>query len=174
PSSSASAPARSPASGAPQTGRSYTPGPTGNLTPGGSTSTAVGFSSQPGMDGSRTGGGMRCFSCGESGHRQTACPRRAGSHTLVADFDISGHEEAGYDGPPVYDDEPEPAEEHIHGDVGHALILRRSCLSPRASTEDSLQRHNLFESTCTVGGRVCRFIIDTWSCENVVAQDAVE
>ncbi|CAA0816895.1 Uncharacterized mitochondrial protein AtMg00860, partial [Striga hermonthica] len=78
-----------------------------------------------------------------------------------------------YDVPPVFDVEPELVEEHLTGDVGRALILRRSCLAPRDSSTP-VERHNLFESTCTVGDRVCRFIIDSGSCENVFAKDVVE
>ncbi|GER35629.1 gag-pol polyprotein [Striga asiatica] len=61
---------------------------------------------------SRAGGGPRCFSCGETGHRQSACPRRGGNHTLLAK-DVDGDTGAEYDGPPIFDVEPEPVEEHL-------------------------------------------------------------
>jgi hypothetical protein len=36
------------------------------------------------------------------------------------------------------------------------------------------QRHNLFHSTCTIEGKVCKLIIDRGCCENVVAGKAVQ
>jgi hypothetical protein len=36
------------------------------------------------------------------------------------------------------------------------------------------QRHNLFHSTCTIEGKVCKLIIDGGCCENVVAGKAVQ
>ncbi|GER54939.1 NAD(P)H-hydrate epimerase [Striga asiatica] len=41
--------------------------------------------------GNRSGGGLRCFLCGELGHRQALCPRSGGSHALF----ISDGEEHG-------------------------------------------------------------------------------
>ncbi|GER31499.1 DEAD box RNA helicase, partial [Striga asiatica] len=66
-------------------------GLTGFPSAGPSTSTAVGIgTASAGMEGSRAGGGPRCFSCGEAGHRQSACPRRNSSRALLADdFDGS-------------------------------------------------------------------------------------
>ncbi|GER55636.1 retrotransposon protein [Striga asiatica] len=139
----------------------------------GSTAVRIG-SASAGMEGSCAGGGPRCFLCSETSHRQSVCPRRNGSRALLTD-DFNGSAEATYDGPPKFDVEPDPEEEHLCGDEGLALVLRRSCLAPRVfDTTESLKRHHIFESMCTVSGRVCRFIIDSGSCENVVAQDAVE
>lgn len=36
-----------------------------------------------------------------------------------------------------------------------------------------MHRHNIFESTCTVNDKVCHFIIDSGSSENVIAVDVV-
>ncbi|GER57834.1 transposon Ty3-G gag-pol polyprotein [Striga asiatica] len=162
---------RSPLTG----GHSNSTGPTEFPTAGASTSTTIRIgTASAGKEGSRAGGGPRCFSCGEVGHRQSACPCRNSSQALLTD-DFDGSAEVAYDGPPKFDVEPDLEEEHLCGDEGLALVLCRSCLAPRVSdTIESLQRHHIFESTCTVGGRVCRFIIDSGSCENIVAQDAVD
>ena len=45
-------------------------------------------------------------------------------------------------------------------------------LTPRAPENEWL-RNNLFHSTCTIGGKVCTFIIDAGSCENVISEVAV-
>lgn len=46
------------------------------------------------------------------------------------------------------------------------------CLAPRIMDEDP-QRHTLFHSKCTIDGKVCKFIIDSGSSENVVAKDVI-
>ncbi|GKC36921.1 hypothetical protein Tco_1049305, partial [Tanacetum coccineum] len=50
---------------------------------------------------------------------------------------------------PVYDEEPECEEEYVSGDVGVNLVVRRSCLTPKADGDDWL-KHNIFQSTCTI------------------------
>ncbi|KAK0607137.1 hypothetical protein LWI29_010007 [Acer saccharum] len=45
-----------------------------------------------------------------------------------------------------------PEEEHLEGDCGPLLVVRRSCLAPRSSDDDWL-RNNMFQSTCTIGGK---------------------
>lgn len=52
-------------------------------------------------------------------------------------------------------------------------MLRRSCLAPHAPTQHP-QRHALFQTRCTVAGKVCKVIIDSGSSENVIAMDAVQ
>ncbi|KAF7130472.1 hypothetical protein RHSIM_Rhsim10G0125400 [Rhododendron simsii] len=42
------------------------------------------------------------------------------------------------------------------------------------SVGDSWLRRNVFQSPCTIGGKVCRFVIDSGSCKNVVAEEAVQ
>ena len=63
-------------------------------------------------------------------------------------------------------------EEQVHGDMGTRLILQCSCFAPK-QLDDYCLRKNLFHSTCTVNGKVCHFIIDLGSCENVVSEDAI-
>lgn len=85
---------------------------------------------------------LRCFGCGEMGHRRTECPRSRGQRTLFSD----DPEYQPYDGPPVFDlvpNDPMP-EEHVTGDVGPLLVLRRNCLSPKTTSESDIQRHHIF------------------------------
>ena len=63
-------------------------------------------------------------------------------------------------------------EEQVHGDTCTLLILRHSCFTLKQSNNCWLGK-NLFHSTCTVNGKVCHFIIDSSSCENVVSEDAI-
>lgn len=73
---------------------------------------------------------------------------------------------------PIYDDDDVLPVEQLVGDIGQSLVLRRACLEPKQSMETE-QRHQLFESTLTINDKICRFIVDSGSCENVFAADAV-
>nr|GFB62883.1 hypothetical protein [Tanacetum cinerariifolium] len=65
-----------------------------------------------------------------------------------------------YEAAPFYDEEPEYEEEYVSGDVGVNLVVRRSCLTPKADGDDWL-KHNIFQSTCTILGKVCTFVYDS-------------
>ncbi|KAF8086976.1 hypothetical protein N665_0606s0003 [Sinapis alba] len=80
---------------------------------------------------------LRCYSCGEPGHRQTACPNQT-HQGLITD----GNTE---DQLPVYDsyEDNEPQEEEgveqTVGDKGHLLVVRRSCMAPQRQDEHWLR-----------------------------------
>uniref|UniRef100_A0A0D3CDP4 Retrotransposon gag domain-containing protein n=1 Tax=Brassica oleracea var. oleracea TaxID=109376 RepID=A0A0D3CDP4_BRAOL len=111
---------------------------------------------------------LRCYSCGEHRHRQTACPH-ATRRGLVAE-DV--HDQDVYDS----QEEEEPNDEDIiiptTGDMGHMLVLRRSCITPRKNNDQWL-RTNIFRSTCTINDRVRSFTIDSGSCRKVISEEAV-
>lgn len=65
-------------------------------------------------------------------------------------------------------DEPEV----LVADSGPSLMVRRICLAPRG-VDDNPQRKNPFHSKCTIGGRVCKFIIDSGSSKNVISEDVI-
>ncbi|CAA7012879.1 unnamed protein product [Microthlaspi erraticum] len=106
---------------------------------------------------------FKCFGCGEQGHRQSACPK-ATRRGLFND------EEARYDD---YGDDTDTleVEEQLSGDVGRTLVFRRSCFSP-PGIQESWLRTNIFRSTCTIRGKVCRFMIDSGSCTNIISEEA--
>ena len=116
--------------------------------------------------------GVKCFACGEIGHRQAEC-KRAGKKVMFAEMDeYDEGEDALVDGDPIFDTEAVD-EELVIGDVGTALVVRRSRLTPKAVNDDWLQS-NIFQSTCTIKGKVCRFVIDAGSCENLISGEAVQ
>ncbi|XP_022888914.1 uncharacterized protein LOC111404323 [Olea europaea var. sylvestris] len=125
----------------------------------------------PTQQSTRPGVGIRCFGCGVTGHRQSECPKNPRRELFVDEGN------GDYEGPPVFDGEGEEEatkeEEFVVGDVGQALVVRRSFLTPLENNTDWL-RNNIFQSTYTVGGKVCKFVIDTGSCENVVAEEVVK
>ncbi|KAK0601177.1 hypothetical protein LWI29_021945 [Acer saccharum] len=113
----------------------------------------------------------RCFSCGETGHRFADC-KRGPRKGLFADSDEFLGEPVDGDSDPVFEDTVTTEEEHLDGDCGPLLVVRRSCLAPRGGDDDWL-RTNVFQSTCTIGGKICRFIVDSGSCENVISEETV-
>ncbi|GKA14812.1 putative nucleotidyltransferase, ribonuclease H [Tanacetum coccineum] len=117
--------------------------------------------------------GLKCFNCGEPGHRQSEC-KKAGKRQLFVDeeWEDNGLADNDYEEHPVFDDEPYE-EEVVSGDVGVNLMIKRSCLTPKAVGDDWL-KHNIFQSTCTVLGKVCTFVVDPGSCDNLVAEEAVQ
>nr|GEV78506.1 cell division cycle and apoptosis regulator protein 1-like isoform X1 [Tanacetum cinerariifolium] len=118
--------------------------------------------------------GLKCFNCGEPGYRQSEC-KKAGKRHLFADPEDNDDDVAygDYEAAPIYDDEPEFEEEYVFGDVGLNLVVRRSCLTPKADGDDWL-KHNIFQSTCTIMGKVCTFVCDSGSCDNLIAEEAVQ
>ncbi|XP_076931934.1 uncharacterized protein LOC143597275 [Bidens hawaiensis] len=110
--------------------------------------------------------GVKCFKCGETGHRQVNC-KQAGKRHLFVESDDEEYEKAL-----EYDEEPEYEEEVVTGDVGVNLVVRRSCYTPKADGDDWLN-HNIFHSMCTILGKVCTFVIDSGSCDNLISEEAV-
>lgn len=111
---------------------------------------------------------MRCYTCGEPGHRQTACPN-ATRRGLLA-------EETKWDDDGEDDDDnliEEIVDDHIEGDKGTLLMLRRICLAPMKQDDQPWLRTNIFTSTCTINERVFSFVIDSGSCRNVISESAV-
>lgn len=59
------------------------------------------------------------------------------------------------------------------GDDGPLLVVHRACLTLRGVEGDGWLRTNIFQSTCTIGGKVCKLIIDSGCCENMISDEAV-
>ncbi|XP_076898116.1 uncharacterized protein LOC143551604 [Bidens hawaiensis] len=114
--------------------------------------------------------GVKCFKCGETGHRQVDC-KQAGKRHLLVESEDEQYEE--YERAPGYDEEPEYEEEFVTGDVGVNLVIRRSFYTPKADGDGWL-KHNIFHSTCTILGKVCTFVIDSGSCDNMISEEAVQ
>ncbi|XP_031387148.1 uncharacterized protein LOC116200441 [Punica granatum] len=114
--------------------------------------------------------GAKCFKCGEPGHRQSECKKGEKRAMFIEkEFSDDVVYVAGGDREVEFDEE----EEIVTRDGVPNLVVRRSCMTPRAVDEDWL-RNNIFQSTCTIGNKVCRFMIDSGSCENIVSAEAVQ
>ena len=80
--------------------------------------------------------------------------------------------EAGGDWEPIFDTE-HPEEEILTGDDRENLVVKRSYMTPRAVEEDLL-RTNIFQSTYTILGKVCRFMINSSNRENIISTEVVQ
>lgn len=113
---------------------------------------------------------LKCYTCGEPGHRQAACPNQTRRGLVIED--MAEKQDAVYDS--YGEDEDDKADKTLPtGDTGHMLVIRRSCLVPRRQDVQWL-RTNIFKSTCMIRGRVCSFVIDSGSSRNVISEEAVD
>ena len=81
--------------------------------------------------------GIKCFMCGEIGHRQAEC-KQARKKVMFAETDECNEgKDALVDSDPVFDAEAVD-EELMISDVGTDLVVRRSCLTPKAVDDDWL------------------------------------
>jgi len=116
---------------------------------------------------------IKCFRCGEQGHRVIDCRKPASQKgkNLLLEEDVvdSTYKEIG---DPVYDDDGD--EDVLYGDGQKTLVIRKSLLTPKGNSGDEWLRTNIFHTTCIVANKVCKMVIDSGSCENVVSEETVQ
>ena len=109
---------------------------------------------------------FKCYNFQEVGHKSNECPKPK-KRTMIAE--VEGEDVGEGYSSPVEEDEQDVAS----GDEGCNLMMRRSCLIPKQEEEASWLRSNIFQSTCTILGKVCKFMIDAGSCDNILSTEAV-
>jgi len=67
----------------------------------------------------------------------------------------------------------EPMKEVEEGRNEGELLVTRRALSGLPSQDEFEQRETIFDTRCTMGGKVCSLIIDGASCANVASQSVV-
>lgn len=84
-----------------------------------------------------------------------------------------GLQEAMQDADPI-DSKPNEEDEIVaQPDEGELLIIQRalhSTINPKADE----QRENIFQTCCTINGKVCNLIIDGGSCTNVASTTLID
>ncbi|CAD5333205.1 unnamed protein product [Arabidopsis thaliana] len=128
---------------------SSTPSGPQDPTSGTKTETRLGFREEDNGVKRSTRNALRCFACGELGHRSTACPKQQ-KRTLL--LDAPSANDGVYDSEEEEDTATGEDENLTYGDHGIALVSRRSCVAPPRHT-DSWLRYNIFKLTCTINGR---------------------
>ncbi|XP_077242596.1 uncharacterized protein LOC143883121 [Tasmannia lanceolata] len=115
---------------------------------------------------------MRCYSCGKIGHRASNCRKRqAGKALLVKnESDDPGEEYSDID--PKDDESNSEDEQVLNSDIIEFLMMRTNFLTLRQETGNHWLRNNIFHSACTVSKKVCRLIIDSYCCEDVISEAA--
>ncbi|PKI48159.1 hypothetical protein CRG98_031424 [Punica granatum] len=88
---------------------------------------------------------------------QSECRKTVGKKTFFVDKEKGEDEDVEEAEYPEFDSE-EVVEEVVTGDTGTALVVRRSCLTPKVA-DDNWLRHNIFQSTCTVLGKRFTFVV---------------
>nr|GEX39023.1 putative reverse transcriptase domain-containing protein [Tanacetum cinerariifolium] len=84
--------------------------------------------------------------------KESECKKAGKRHLFVdEEWKDNGVADEDYEEPPVFDDD-QYEEELVSGDVGVNLMVRRSCLTPKAVGDDWL-KHNIFQSTCIILGK---------------------
>ena len=76
----------------------------------------------------------------------------------------------------AFDEDEEAEEEFLSGEAksGPMFMVRRVCFTPWKAEDGDEQRHSLFHSRCMIRGKLCQLVIDSGSCENVMAEEVVE
>ncbi|XP_020419382.1 uncharacterized protein LOC18777367 [Prunus persica] len=120
---------------------------------------------------------FRCFKCGETGHCMAECKKsdRVGKGLFIEHDENQLQEYHDFEHGPVYDNEPnDVVEEYMTEDDGPLLMVRKTCFTPRETEgSDGWLRNNVFQSICTIGGKVCKLVIDPGSCENIISKEAI-
>jgi hypothetical protein len=116
---------------------------------------------------------IKCFRCGEQGHRATECRKPASQKgkNLLLEEDVVDYTYEDI-GDLVYDDDRD--EDVLYGDGQETLVIHKSLLTPKGDSGDDWLRTNIFHTTCTMADKVHKTIIDSGSCENVVSEKVVQ
>nr|XP_025625248.1 uncharacterized protein LOC112717433 [Arachis hypogaea] len=109
------------------------------------------------------------FKCLGFGHIAADCPNRR-VITLIEEED---HEEPSEEFEKEVDIDYD-AEEEVPTDCGETLVVHHILNTAMLTEDEEWLRYNIFHTRCTTQGKVCKVIIDSESCENVVATYMVE
>jgi hypothetical protein len=105
---------------------------------------------------------IKCYKCGEDGHVSSNCPLRKLVNTTIHD----GEDDKEYESEEI--EAQDVCEEE--GEEVVCMTQRLLCSTPQPN---NTQRKKIFESKCTVNGKVCKLMIDSCSCENLISQNLV-
>ncbi|KAE8672958.1 putative CCCH-type zinc finger family protein [Hibiscus syriacus] len=102
----------------------------------------------------------------------TDCRRPASQKGKNLLIEENAEDETEEIGEPVYDDDE--TDDVLYGDGHETLVVRKILLTPKGDSGDDWLRTNIFHTTRTVADKVCKMIIDSGNCENVVSEEVVQ
>ncbi|XP_038981156.1 uncharacterized protein LOC120110405 [Phoenix dactylifera] len=109
---------------------------------------------------------VKCYRCGKPGHRSNECPARKPVNLIEPEEESEEEEEQL-----VYDNGVYEVGEETQGERINLVLQRVLC---SAKQEELPQRHDIFQSLCTINKKICNLIIDNGSCDNFVAKRLVD
>ncbi|GAV72536.1 gag-asp_proteas domain-containing protein, partial [Cephalotus follicularis] len=115
-----------------------------------------------------TRGDKKCFKCHGYEHFQAECPNKR-VMTLKEIEEIEAAPQKEESQVESSNDEETLIADPVNGEL---LVVRRALLAKLKTNDD--KRENIFQSRCSIKGRVYSLIIDSGSCTNVVATTLVE
>ncbi|KAH9751433.1 hypothetical protein KPL71_014293 [Citrus sinensis] len=102
--------------------------------------------------------GIRYFNYGENGHRMTEC-KKGGKYDkglfvgTEESEDYQEEETEEFAEEPTFDSSGSAQSIEEHGDSGPMLIVNRAFFTPKDQDKDNWLRQNIFQTTCTIGGK---------------------
>ncbi|KAJ7979122.1 Transposon Ty3-I Gag-Pol polyprotein [Quillaja saponaria] len=105
-----------------------------------------------------------CFRCRQPRHLSNNCPERRRVNLV----ENEGNLQEDIDEIEQYN----AAEVAVETREKYVYVVRRLLYTPRE--EEPSRRRNIFKSFCTIGGKVCKVIVDNNSGENIVAKQLVD
>jgi hypothetical protein len=101
---------------------------------------------------------IKCYKCGDEGHVSSKFPLRKFVNTTIHD----GEDDKEYESKEI--EAQDVCEEE--GKEVVCMTWRLLCSTPQP---DNTQQKKIFESKYTVNGKVCKLMIDSCSCENLIS-----
>ena len=112
---------------------------------------------------------MVCFKCGEEGHQSFECPN----------YNMQEPKQREQPRLNLAQAENEEGDEfEVFPDIGENLMIQRAMMIPEkeqmwsSNNEYSWLLKKKFRTRCTSGGKVCKVIIDSMVCYDVILMDA--
>ncbi|XP_059073655.1 uncharacterized protein LOC131874339 [Cryptomeria japonica] len=119
-------------------------------------------------------GPIRCYNCNQEGHIASRCPEKANHNTmgerrsnLIQESDCQSVNSSNTF------QSVNALDSYGYPERGEALMMRRALLKVPI-TKEPPQRKAIFKTTCKLGGKVCKVIIDSGSTKNFVSVEMVE
>ena len=109
---------------------------------------------------------LKCFKCNQLGHCFSDCPLRKVVHLAQREEEDINKVCCEPDG---YVDDEEVYEEDDDEDQNY--MVRKLMQTP--TQEEITQLHQLFQTQCTISGKLFELIIDSGSCENIISRKVV-